>query len=81
MKFSNVFVENSLIMVDLFRAMKELVKNIKDKEIKTDKKIFWRKKQKDFQPECLNVKIQNVKKNMTEAMVLEGFVQDLVLAQ
>ena len=71
-------MEKNLIMVDLFRVMKELVKNTKDKETKTDKKISWRKKLKDFQMECLNVRIQNVEKNMMEAMVLEGFVQSHV---
>ena len=29
-----------MTMVDLFRVMKELVENTKDKEIKIDKKIF-----------------------------------------
>jgi len=71
-------VEKNLTMVDLFRVMKELVENTKDKEIKIDKKIFWRKKQKDFQMECSNVRIQNVEKNIMEAMVLEDFVQNHV---
>ena len=65
-------------MVDLFRVMKELVENTKDKEIKIDKKIFWRKKLKDFQMECSNVRILSATKNMMEAMVLEGFVQSRV---
>ena len=71
-------MEKNLTMVDLFRVMKELVENTKDKEIKIDKKIFWRKKLKDFQMDCSNVRILSVTKNMMEAMVLEGFVQSRV---
>ena len=65
-------------MVDLFRVMKELAKNIKNKEIENDKKIFWKKRQNDFQMECLNAKILNAIKNMMEIMEVEGFVQSHV---
>ena len=71
-------MEKNLIMVDLFRVMKELVENIKVKETKTDKKLFWRKKLKDFQMECSNVRILSAAKNMMEAMEVEGFVQNHV---
>jgi hypothetical protein len=76
MKFSNVFVENSLIIRKALVIINQHVRFIENLLKINRKSKFKKKKLDNFQMECLNVK--NVEKNMMEVMDQEDFVQAIV---